>query len=80
MAIDLSIDRKWFHNDHYDIPKKRMEEMQFKCVLVSPKHILKIILSDNKSLRSVKRFLRAQKHATTHAQTSFCSEKNNFLR
>jgi len=46
MAFDLGIKRCWFHNDnfsHYDIPKKRIEEVKSKCEVVSSKQILKII-------------------------------------
>ena len=31
MADDLNIDRAWFHKDHYDMPKKRIEEITSKC-------------------------------------------------
>lgn len=46
MALDLGIKRCWFHNDnhpHYDIPKKRIAEIQEKCEVVSSRDILKII-------------------------------------
>lgn len=47
MATDLNIGRHWFHNtpnlQHYDIPKKRMDEITSKCTLVSSKDIVKII-------------------------------------
>lgn len=43
MAEDLGIKRCWFHKHHYDIPKKRVEEIAAKCVQVSPKDIVKII-------------------------------------
>lgn len=43
MAADLSIGRHWFHKNHYDIPKKRMDEITSKCTLVSSKDIVKII-------------------------------------
>lgn len=46
MADDLDIDRSWYHkgnHPHYDIPKKRIKEIQDKCEVVSPKQILKII-------------------------------------
>lgn len=47
MAADLGIGRHWFHNTsglaHYDIPKKRMDEISSKCILVSSKDIVKII-------------------------------------
>ena len=46
MADELAIKRCWFHNDnhpHYDIPKKRIAEIQEKCEIVSSRDILKII-------------------------------------
>lgn len=43
MAEDLGIKRCWFHKDHYDIPKSRIEEITSKCILVSSKQILNII-------------------------------------
>lgn len=43
MAADLGISRHWFHKNHYDIPKKRMDEISSKCTLVSSKDIVKII-------------------------------------
>lgn len=45
MAEDLGIKRCWFHSKpygHYDIPKKRIEEITAKCKLVSPKRIVHI--------------------------------------
>lgn len=43
MAEDLGIKKCWFHKDHYDIPKKRINEIEAKCVRVSSKEILNII-------------------------------------
>ena len=46
MAEELNINRCWFHNGrlpHYDIPKKRIEEIQDKCVVVSSQDIVDII-------------------------------------
>lgn len=43
MAEELSINRCWFHKDHYDIPKLRIGEIESKCQIVSSKEILKII-------------------------------------
>lgn len=47
MAEDLDIKRCWFHNKkghpHYDIPKRRIEEITLKCKLISSKEILSII-------------------------------------
>jgi hypothetical protein len=43
MADKLNIKRCWFHKDHYDIPKKRLKEIQDKCVLVGQREIKRII-------------------------------------
>jgi hypothetical protein len=46
MAETLGIKRCWFHsgkNPHYDIPKKRIEEIATQCTVVSSKEIWKII-------------------------------------
>jgi len=43
MAEELDIKRCWFHKDHYDIPKRRIEEIQAKCDVVSPRDIVYII-------------------------------------
>lgn len=43
MAEDLDIKRCWFDKDHYDIPKRRIEEIHSKCFVVSPRVILEII-------------------------------------
>ena len=43
MAEILSIKKCWFHKNHYDIPKKRINEIAGKATLISPREILKII-------------------------------------
>ncbi len=43
MAKDLGIKKCWFHKNHYDIPKKRIDEISSKCEIVSPREILSII-------------------------------------
>jgi len=46
MANDLNIDKCWFHNGtkpHYDIPKKRIEEIKSKCTLLNSREIVQII-------------------------------------
>lgn len=43
MAADLGIGRHWFHKNHYDIPKRRMAEIEARCTLVSSKEIVKLI-------------------------------------
>jgi hypothetical protein len=46
MAEDLDIKKCWFHNakyPHYDIPVRRIQEIQAKCTIVAPREILRII-------------------------------------
>jgi hypothetical protein len=43
MADDLGIKRCWFHKGHYDIPKRRIDEITAKCEVVSSKEIIKIM-------------------------------------
>jgi hypothetical protein len=45
MAEDLNIKRCWFHKSHYDLPKKRITEIEEKCEIVSSKYIVEIIKS-----------------------------------
>ena len=46
MADELQIKRCWFHRNHYDIPKKRIDEIKSKCIVVSSKEIVRIINAD----------------------------------
>jgi hypothetical protein len=49
MADTLGIARNWFHSkkkhnlNHYDIPKRRIQEITAQCTLVSEYDIVKII-------------------------------------
>ena len=47
MAKELGIKRCWFHNSssgpHYDIPKRRIAEIQGRSVVVPTKTILAIV-------------------------------------
>jgi hypothetical protein len=43
MAKILKIKKYWFHKNHYDIPKKRIEEIKSKCIIVSSRDIVNII-------------------------------------
>jgi len=43
MAEDLKIKKCWFHKNHYDIPKKRIEEIKQQCEVITSKEIVKII-------------------------------------
>jgi len=43
MAKQLNIKRCWFHKNHYDIPKKRISEIESKCELISSKELVRII-------------------------------------
>jgi hypothetical protein len=48
MAEDLMIKRCWFHKTHYDIPKKRIKEIQKKCLFLSSKEIVNLIKKNEK--------------------------------
>lgn len=57
MAKVLKISKKWFHYKvnglcHYDIPKKRIDEIESKCKMVSSRYIVKIIRLQNKINKS----------------------------
>jgi len=52
MAIDLNIDRCWFHKDHYDIPKRRIREISEKCIITSSRSILEIIQTGDLNVMS----------------------------
>lgn len=43
MAEELNIKRCWFHTDHYDIPKKRIDKITEQCEHFSSKQIVTII-------------------------------------
>ena len=43
MAQDLGIKRCWFHGDHYDVPKRRVEKVAARCLTVRPRDILRVI-------------------------------------
>ena len=43
MADALKIGRHWFHKNHYDIPKRRIDEIENQCTIVSSKEIVKLI-------------------------------------
>ena len=42
MDEDINIKRWWFHKNHYDIPKRRIEEITAKCILVTTLEIVEI--------------------------------------
>lgn len=43
MAQNLNINRCWFHKNHYDIPKRRIKEIEEKCKKISSGEIVLII-------------------------------------
>jgi len=53
MAIELNLNKGWFHGDHYDIPKKRIEEIKSKCIIIRPREILEII-NENMQIKKIK--------------------------
>ena len=51
MAKELDIKKCWYHggkHPHYDIPKKRIEEIKNKCIIISDKEIYVIIHENGK--------------------------------
>jgi len=46
MANELRISHLWFHNNHYDIPKRKIKSIKKKCIVVSSKDIVRIIRHD----------------------------------
>lgn len=46
-ARALDIKPCWFHrsskHEHYDLPKRRIEEITAKCLLVAPRELLSVI-------------------------------------
>lgn len=45
MAQQLGVKRCWFHKDHYDIPKRRIAEIEARCRIVTSRDIVKTILA-----------------------------------
>lgn len=45
MAKELKIHKCWFHKNHYDIPKLRIQEIEKQCKIVDVKNIVEIICS-----------------------------------
>ena len=43
MASELKINKCWFHKNHYDLPKRRIDEITKKCIIVTSREIVKII-------------------------------------
>jgi hypothetical protein len=43
MAAALGIKRCWFHLDHYDIPKRRIKEIEAQCGFVTSRDIVNIV-------------------------------------
>ncbi len=41
----LGIHKCWFHKNHYDIPKRRVREIQEKCMIVTTEDIVRIVRS-----------------------------------
>lgn len=50
MARALGIKRCWFHRDHYDVPKRRVEEIKRVATVVSSRRIVKIIRTKRSSI------------------------------
>lgn len=59
MAENLDINRAFYENKkgkshpHYDIPAKRIKEIQAKCIIVSPRAVLMITKGQIKNLQEL---------------------------
>ena len=58
MAEDLGIKKWWFHKSkgglcHYDIPKKRVEEIKAKCEIISPRDIIRVIKNEKLEQKNI---------------------------
>lgn len=50
MAQNLQINKCWYHKGkfpHYDIPKKRIEEITNKCKIITSQELVTIIQNEN---------------------------------
>lgn len=47
MADILGIKKCWFHRDHYDIPLKRIAEIEAKCQKISSRKLLQVLKQAN---------------------------------
>ena len=49
MAKELDIKKCWFHADpgHYDIPKRRINEIMHKCTILTTRELINIIRKSN---------------------------------
>ena len=43
MSQELGINHCWFHKNHYDIPQRRIKEIQSKCTIISSREIVSVI-------------------------------------
>lgn len=43
MAGELGIKRCWFHKNHYDIPKRKVDMIKQRCIVITSKEIVAII-------------------------------------
>lgn len=54
MADELGIKHCWFHNSktlmHFDIPKRRISEIEQKCQMISSAELISIIRGNNPGL------------------------------
>jgi len=60
MANTLGINRCWFHAGrfpHYDIPKRRIQEIEARCRIISSRELLKIISGEPLDINTSKLLL-----------------------
>lgn len=67
MARKFYIKKWWFHKDHYDIPKRRINEFLDKCCVVSSRDIYKIIKGEKEfTLLEKSKGLALSSHGVTN--------------
>lgn len=49
MAEELGIKKCWFHKNHYDIPIRRIAEIEAKCQRVTSREIVRVIKASSGS-------------------------------
>lgn len=80
MAKALCIKRCWFHKNHYDIPKRRMEEIMKQCEVVGGKQIVEaIVLNKEESLRFVKALLAKSRKPTARMKKALKAYRESVI-
>ena len=73
MANQLDVKTCWFHRDHYDIPKRRIAEIEAKCRMVSSREIVQIVRHFSEHLRELMLYVGSNPTVPTHQQSCLLS-------